>query len=327
MAGLDVSQTLLAYRTSGWIEGCNGASWPSRDEWLNLCAYCRGSLTDEGQFHTKGYNVVPGPDKARNFGLCMDCCNTAEFEPSKFRLHGRDEFFYPHTPSPGRACLLKVATCNRCGWWFAIERGHESSNGGQAQVYHGVLKEFDLTAADVPVDVLKSEIPRNLQKIGSVHPNRMEDLVGRILSGTYDCEVRQLGYTRDGGIDLILLLGEKPVAVQIKRRENLERSERVEQIREFLGAGMVEGYNHLLFVSTARKFSKGARDFARRAIEKELVAAYDLIDLAGLQALLESDRRETNWIAAIEEVANSQKEMPATVDPYELVSVSLCDRG
>ena len=119
--------------------------------------------------------------------------------------------------------LFRVATCNRCGWWFSIEDA-DDCNAGHASVCCGILKEFDLSSADVPLQVLTNELPKRLDALNSVHPNRMEDYVAEVLKGVHDCEVRQLGYTRDGGIDLLILESDRPIAVQVKRRASPQKN-------------------------------------------------------------------------------------------------------
>lgn len=65
----------------------------------------------------------------------------------------------------------------------------------------------------------------------------------------------------------------------------------VSGVREFLGAGLIEGFQHLRYVPTARQFSKEAQDLAERAAERELISVYKLIDLSRLQVLLEAASR------------------------------------
>lgn len=79
--------------------------------------------------------------------------------------------------------------------------------------------------------------------------------MGRILAGAHDCEVHQLGYTRDGGIDLILLDGDDQIAVQVKRREDHRKAEPVTGTREFLGAALLASHDDLIYVSNAERFS------------------------------------------------------------------------
>ncbi len=53
------------------------------------------------------------------------------------------------------------------------------------------------------------------------------------------------------------------------------------QVREFLGASLVEGPRSLIYVSTADHFSNsqtGAKQFARDAVDRRVVESLDLID-------------------------------------------------
>src|SRR5206468_10414353 len=109
------------------------------------------------------------------------------------------------------------------------------------------------------------ELPKNLKRINGIHPKRMEDLLTHILAGVFDCEVHQLGYTRDGGIDLILLHCDQPVAVQVKRREDQSRTEGVRGIREFLGAALLGDFRHLIYATNVERFSPDATEAAKKA--------------------------------------------------------------
>jgi hypothetical protein len=312
---------VLAYGVSAWIAGCDGFRWPPGKKWHDVCAYCHGPLRDEGQFHSNTHTILLPPHGSRTLGGCVGCgSKRAEIDRSAFRYHDNRRWYKPLRASPGVGCFLHVATCRLCGWWYVVERGQEAS-GGDPMVYHGILRSFDVSSADIPISALQSELPRHFEKIRFPHPNRMEDLVGRILAGVWDCDVKQLGYTRDGGIDLVLLISDTPVAVQIKRRQRKGATEGVHGVREFLGAGVLEGYTRLLYVSTASQFSREAQELARRAVEKELVVAYQLFDVSVLRTLLEAAHTETNWISAIKEVRppKGTGRMPQTGDPYEFV--------
>jgi restriction endonuclease Mrr len=204
-----------------------------------------------------------------------------------------------------------------CGWWYAIERADGWANSGDPLAYHGILRSFDLRSSSIPMEVLRSELPRQLDKIGYLHPNRMEDLVAEVLRGAFDCEVRSLGYTKDGGVDLLVLLSDDPVAVQVKRRQRRNATEGVEGVREFLGAALLKGHHRLLYVSTADHYSADAGAAARRAKDCGLVNSYELVDIHVLRELLNSRPAELNWMMALKQAVQRGFTMVKTPDPYE----------
>jgi hypothetical protein len=209
--------------------------------------------------------------------------------------------------------------CGGCGWWYVIENA-EMDNDGYAAVYAGILQSFDLSSATVPLQVLQAELPKNIHRIDGIHPKRMEDLLGHILAGVFDCEVHQLGYTRDGGIDLVLLHCDEPVAVQVKRREDHRRTEGVRGIREFLGAGLLQGFRHLIYATNAGRYSASATGAAKDAVAKGLVERYDLISLDTLQSLFPKPESVELWREAILSVMRREHEMPLIPSPYEIVT-------
>jgi restriction system protein len=91
------------------------------------------------------------------------------------------------------------------------------------------------------------------------------------------CEVKRCGRTGDGGIDLLIINCDTPIAVQVRRRMTSQKVETVYPVREFLGACLLKGHRELIYVTTAR-FSRGAANAANEAVKVELVRKYDLVD-------------------------------------------------
>jgi len=110
----------------------------------------------------------------------------------------------------------------------------------------------------------------------------METLVQSVLSDFYPgCEVYRCGSVADGGIDLLLVLSDEPIAVQVKRRTNSDSVEPVSSIRDFLGACQLQEYDSALYVTTADHYStgqRGAQAAAAKAVELGKMKRFDLID-------------------------------------------------
>jgi Restriction endonuclease len=309
--------TIFSYGRSAQIYGCDGYGWGPRSGWHNSCPYCCCNLTDQGSFHIGGRPIGKRKDNPSATGFCFECGHrSAAIDPSDYKEEDDILLYAALCKTPGIGCFIRVATCSNCGWWYAIERGTEAI-GDQAPVYHGILHEFELGAMSIPLEVLRTELPKQLDKIAYLHPNRFEDLVANILAGVFDCEVRQLGYTRDGGIDLLVLNSNTPVAVQVKRRGNLAATERVSGVREFLGAGLLQEYQHLMYVTTASRFSKDATLVAQKSEKLGLVQKFELLDITMLTEILRSWKNNSNWIHAIEHVVREKRGMPYTADPYQ----------
>jgi Restriction endonuclease len=329
---------LLSYAKAGVAEEYSGRNWFDRD----ICAYCQTWLTDLGSFHVPLENLIEIPEHdetiyvpcgpriyqlekgwttKRGKAFCMQCGDlTARIDSSRPPILSErygGQFYYPRDITPGRNCFFRVALCAQCGWWYVIENA-DMCNDGYAAVYAGILQRFDVSSATIPIQVLQAELPKNLQRIDGIHPKRMEDLLTHILAGIFDCEVHQLGYTRDGGVDLILLHCDRPVAVQVKRREDHRRTEGVRGIREFLGAALLQDFRRLIYVTNAGRFSAAATEAAKRAVNRGLVDQYDLISFDILQSLFPKPESVELWREAICAVMRDEYKMPSIPNPYDI---------
>ncbi len=310
--GSKPQNNLLSYSTVGNVIVEDGREWLYGHR--EICPYCRTALADLGSFHMPAMNIA---QSAKGETICM-ACGTRGAVPRTSGPHKYEEtitFWHPMNVSP-IACLFSVCVCENCGWWFAIQNA-DQCNDGYTVVAAGILETFDLSSATIPLEVLQSELSRHIGHIHGVHPKRMEDLVASILRGVHDCQVHQLGYSRDGGIDLILLDGDTRVAVQVKRREARTKSELVMPVREFLAAGLLNDYRNLMFVTSAEEFSKGAKKEAERAVTKKLVNAYELIALNEFASLLRTVTSPA-WYIALQKAVKRGKS-PSIPDPYTYI--------
>lgn len=310
----------LRYGRLGSVNNYNGRDW--LDEHDN-CPYCNSTLQKLGSFH---HNIEDIGYAGEGNTLCMNCgCRNVDVDKNRvssaLKESKRDiKMYFPKNISPARNCLLQVGVCNSCGWWYAIENA-DQCNDGYAVSYAAILQTFDSTSPSLPLEILKSELPKNIHRIHSINPRKMQDLIADILRGAYNCDVHQLGYTRDKGIDLILLSGDSSVAVQVKRREDPNKTEGVGGIREFLGAAMLQGFDNLMYVTTARKFSKDAEDAAQDSKDLGLVERFELISIDKLQALLKQIySTDETWRAAFSSAVNREYKINQVPNPFKLIN-------
>lgn len=299
---------LFSYRSVGNIETFYRGDW---FECRETCPYCHHALNDLGSFHADAQNVVEN-SKGETMCTRYGCMKVEPRRSGDFHESGKIKYWYPEAVSP-IACLLKVEICPNCGWWYAVQDA-DVGNNGSAVAAAGVLERFDLSSATVPLEVLQSELAQRTHRISGIHPKRMEDLVGSILSGVYDCEVYQLGYSKDGGIDLLLLKSDHQVAVQVKRRESNAKKESVSLVREFLGASLLASHSDLIYVTSAAGFTKGAQIAAEKAVRDKLVRSYELIDGPRFSSML-SKTVEPIWKTALEEAVD-QGGTPDIPNPF-----------
>lgn len=191
-----------------------------------------------------------------------------------------------------------VFSCN-CGWWEHtfygyLEGEHHGYKDWAFEVNSGILRQFDINSNQIPLEILSNHLKKKSDDIYNIHHKKMEELVGSVLSEHYDCEAHVIGRSNDGGIDLILIESDDPIAVQVKRRMLKGKVEPVSQIRELIGATLLAGYHQCAYVTTADHFSKSAVDTTEIALQKGLVQRFDLIDFDKFVYLLSLTKSKNN---------------------------------
>ena len=195
--------------------------------------------------------------------------------------------------------------CQRCGWWFCESQHVTYPDGDHSHddFYEGVLRAFAIDHLDLPLDMLRHYLQRNFEDIRNINPRKFEELCQSVFYDHFACEVRLTGYSRDGGVDLYLVDSEQPCAVQLKRRGGAV-TEKVGAVREFLGALVEQGAMRGLFVSTADRFSLGARKAAHSPHLAQLGIKLDLMDYSGLRELFQErslDNKPWKQVANVRE--------------------------
>ncbi len=190
-----------------------------------------------------------------------------------------------------------------CGWWdIAYDEwtGHDSVDPvlEWRTAIHGILKRYDVSSLEVPMDVLRRDVARKAMLLHDLHPTKMEQLVGSVLSDFYPgCKVHHIGRSHDGGIDLVMVQSDTPVAIQVRRRESPAHTEPVSAVREFLGAVLLSGSDAGIYVTTADHFSRPAIDAVGTALAKKLVRRFELCDKDSFVSMIQTTagRLPTSW--------------------------------
>lgn len=237
------------------------------------------ALTETDQRTASG-----GVDLSRfyvRFGWCPSCQRQASVvhADSRNNLDMEDS-------AASRYYSVEVCQCN-CGWWdlrSSESTGSDSTDGWMewVTVTHGILKRFDVSGLDVPVNLLCSELLKRQSILERLHPSKMEQLVGDVFRDFYPgCEAHVCGRSHDHGIDLVLVLSDSPgapIAVQVKRRLRCDRGEPVTTVREFLGAMQIEGFSRGIYLTTADHFTTDAKSGASRVLKRGAVEQLELLD-------------------------------------------------
>jgi hypothetical protein len=170
----------------------------------------------------------------------------------------------------------RFVCCSRCGWW-AYESDSEDIDG--LSTYHSlaaVLKSFDSDSPDVPIEPLVSAINQHADLIGSIHPAKLEELIGAVYSEVLGYKVERCSYGRpDRGIDLVMMRKEDGhiLAFQVKR---YKRPIELGQIQQFFGAMVDDNRKEGVFVTSGR-FRSGAVSTAD-ALKRKTGIRIDLVD-------------------------------------------------
>lgn len=171
-----------------------------------------------------------------------------------------------------------LLTCGSCGWWVNVRFGDYVSSGSRfwhsksLEICQSTLLDLDLSDISISTEDVRAYLSLKFDNRFSMSPRLFEETVASVFRNVgYDTEVTQ--YSRDGGVDIILSRGSSErIGVQVKRYRSKIL---VSQIREFIGALVVSGYTHGVFVTTS-SFTKGAVQSVSAAQSKGLY-----IDLVG----------------------------------------------
>jgi restriction endonuclease Mrr len=151
------------------------------------------------------------------------------------------------------------------------------------ELTHALQAEIDITAETLPLAQLRQHLLRRWEDRKLISAQKAEDLVAALLKEHHGGEVTRLmanANVADGGIDLYLSHsgdGKVQRAVQVKRRISTD-VESVKEVRNFVGAMVLDGCDEGIFVTTASRFSTPARNTPRKAQRAKFRLKLELID-------------------------------------------------
>lgn len=187
----------------------------------------------------------------------------------------------------GTRCL-STKVCDVCGWWTVLSRWTSPVRSADPHLIYntvshsaacGVLKHFDIADLSAPAEELANYLVVRYGERFKIDPKKFQDVVGCVFSNV-GCRVRVNSYSRDGGIDVVILEapGDKLIGVQVKRYRGKVK---VEAIRSLLGAMILNEMPVGAFVTTS-SFTRDARAAAAKSTSKgypiELVDGADFYD-------------------------------------------------
>lgn len=182
---------------------------------------------------------------------------------------------------PWRELFERAWQCT-CGWWqvdfYSYMEEEDSYKDWYKSIYNAQLKKFNIGSNEIPVETLRSYINQNPDKIYDINDKKMEQLVASVFRDHFNCDVIEVGKSHDGGIDLIMIDSDIPTMIQVKRRLSKNKVESVKEIRDLLGATILNESKNCMFVTTADHFSKEAVNSRDQAIRINAVETFELYD-------------------------------------------------
>lgn len=194
---------------------------------------------------------------------------------------------------------LNLEICPSCGWWHYRQdnelsdpkRAEEVVRGTWWELTHALQTEIVLGASTLPIDMLQRHLLRRWEDRKLISAQQAEDLVASLLRehhGGVVVRTTANANAADGGIDLYIAVGEDGGvrrAVQVKRRIAKD-VEAVEDVRNFVGAMILEDTERGIFVTTASRFTKPALAIPPKAMQAKVKLQLDLVDGTKLFELL-----------------------------------------
>ena len=169
--------------------------------------------------------------------------------------------------------------------------------------YISKLREFNPIPEGCDAE-LALHIRLNPDLLHSFDPIHFEKFVADVFRANYtNAEVLHVGKPYDGGVDVLLIDDSKEQwLIQVKRRKSKNHSEGIDTIRNVLGAMHLNGVRRGIVVSTAKQFSKYARQGAGRAKAGEYPMIIQLVDKEIFNKMLDPILPDRPWLLPISEL-------------------------
>ncbi|MVU75873.1 hypothetical protein GPX89_01270 [Nocardia sp. ET3-3] len=233
-------------------------------------------ILDYSDYKSSSNLIDPGWESA--LGQRKDCLYCHERLAISFDqrfIRDASSFLWPRESDD--LLHLRASDCPRCGWW-QFEKTWDHETGVFHSVRGATLSSYAVDSAQVPVDALIQHIRDRPDSIHCIDPLRMEVLVGAVIAEHLDCEVRHVGRTADGGIDLLLVIADETVPIQVKRRSSATATESVKTVREMFGVMLRDGFRKAYVVSSARQFSRQSKAEIETAMARGAFDEFTLLD-------------------------------------------------
>ncbi|WP_158796441.1 restriction endonuclease [Pedobacter sp. L105] len=177
-------------------------------------------------------------------------------------VHGLDDEYFALRQNSFEKENAYLGQCMICGWWKISQLYYTDSDWQLWQNFYeccGVIKNLDVADLSTPMSVLRSYLVARYEERWSIHPYKFEQLIADVFRD-FGYSAVCTAYSRDAGIDVFLIKDKNIIGVQVKRYRNKIK---IEQIRAFLGALLVNNINQGIFISTG-EYQAGCHSLSKR---------------------------------------------------------------
>jgi len=108
------------------------------------------------------------------------------------------------------------------------------------------------------------------------------------MSDFFDCEVHHVGHSGDDGIDLIVLVGESPLMIQVKRRENSSATEGIDVVKLLFASAFAKGASRGMIVTSAKQFTRPAKIWSESRKIVDTGFRLELVDMNSLMSMVDA---------------------------------------
>lgn len=199
----------------------------------------------------------------------------------------------------------RVLQCPNCGWWeYSYENSSDSIDEGvranEIKYASAILRAYNDNSMDIPITELRKYLEKKPDLLYSINPHKLEEVVRSVFKDFYpSCEVKTFGQTRDGGRDGLIIMDDgSHHLLQVKRRTHRNHTEGISQLRELIGASVIEdNLSGCIYVTTAAHFSDDAQKYAQQVVSKKVVETFDLINYSEFLHMMEltKDHLPNKW--------------------------------
>jgi hypothetical protein len=243
-------------------------AWSRFTEWKDECFQILPTFTHQRVFGQREQYI-----RSRVRTKSCPVCDTP-LSLQGADLEGKDE--------TGTQTWYRV--CDDCGFW----RFHLRDN--VYLPYYDVphVKRFNYELETPSITYLSHEIQKHREQVFSMNPTKFERYVGSVLADFLDCEVRHIGQSGDDGVDLIALISDNPLMIQVKRRENPDKTEGIDVVKLLFASAFARGADSGMVVTSAKKFSRRAEDWIESSRLKDVGFNLELVDINGLMSMIDA---------------------------------------